>query len=385
MTPPAPPITLWLSFHVDYACRHSGACCRAGWPLPVETAVVAPIEAAVAGGRIVTVDGSPIWLRETAEAPEGTAGTFRLVSNACVFHVPRTSGGPGASDRHCAVHATLGHEALPSSCQHFPRVCLVDDRGVRVSLSNFCPTAAAMLVDDQRPVAIVAGPPAVPGVVVPEGLDARDQVPPRLTDRVLMDLAALTAWEAHVVLALAGPDRWSGPVEAVLAHLARQAARLVRWTPAEGTTLVDAIRDLAAPDSGVRHVAAAGWTAAAAIDLAQSACRPPWTWPAPPADLAALDAACVAPRWREVAPVVGRYLSGKAFASWIPYQADAAGSLVSGLSLALAVLRVECARACESDRRLLDRDCLMTAIRQADLLLAHYADGAALATALARS
>ena len=93
------------------------------------------------------------------------AGTFRLADDACVFHVPRqsTPRRPRAA-RHCAVHATLGHDALPASCQHFPRVCLVDARGVRVALSHFCPTAAAMLVDDARPVTIVRGPPAVPGV-----------------------------------------------------------------------------------------------------------------------------------------------------------------------------------------------------------------------------
>ena len=109
------------------------------------------------------------------------------------------------------MHATLGHEALPSSCQHFPRVCLVDTRGVRVALSHFCPTAAAMLVDATHPVAIVRGPEAVPGVGVPEGLDARDVLPPSLSDRVLMDLDALTAWEAHIVQALAGPSRGPAP------------------------------------------------------------------------------------------------------------------------------------------------------------------------------
>jgi len=379
--------TLWLSCHVDYACRHSGACCRASWPLPVESRVVPAIDAAVTAGRVPTVDGSVVWLQETAEAPDGMAGTFRLAGGACVFHVARELGDDAASGaRHCAVHATLGHEALPSSCQHFPRVCLVDGRGVRVALSHFCPTAAAMLVDATRPVTIVAGADAVPGGGVPEGLDARDALPPRLSDRVLMDLDALTAWEGHVVNALAGPSAWPGAVEDVLARLTAQADDLARWTP-DGLPLVDVIRAfpaladasddcMPAPDA---HVA---WTPEAAWALGGEACRAPWTWPALPANLAAVDARFVAPAWPYVAPVVRRYLAGKAFGAWVTYQADATRGLASWLALALTVLRVECARACAEGPRPLDRERLVTAVRQADLLLVHYADSAGLAAGL---
>lgn len=379
--------TLWLSCHVDYACRHSGACCRAGWPLPVESRVVAAIDAAVTSGRVPTVDGSVVWLQETSEAPDGIAGTFRLASGACVFHVARESGQEAASAaRHCAVHATLGHEALPASCQHFPRVCLVDGRGVRVALSHFCPTAAAMLVDATRPVTIVRGPEAVPGGGVPEGLDARDALPPRLSDRVLMDLDALTAWEAHVVNALAGSSAWPGAVEDVLARLAAQAEDLARWTPG-GATLADAIGTferppVAADDAALSDGTRAAWTPEAAWALGGEACRAPWTWPPLPANLAALDARWVAPAWPYVAPVVRRYLAGKSFGAWVTYQADATHALAAWLSLALTVLRAECARACAEGPRPLDRERLVTAVRQADLLLMHYADSAVLAGAL---
>lgn len=384
MTPAAVPVTLWLSCHVDYACRHSGACCRAGWPLPVETGAVPAIGAAVASGRLVTVDRAVVWLRETADAPDDIAGTFRLAEGGCVFHVSTPAPGRGHQhERHCAVHATLGHAALPASCQHFPRVCLVDARGVRVSLSHFCPTAAAMLVDDPRPVSIVHGPRPVPGVAVPEGLDARDQLPPRLNDRVLMDLDALSAWEAHVVGALAGPDAWPGRAEDVVTRLAHQAAHLARWTPG-AESLVDAVGGLHADTPSGGDGAAAEWSADSAFALVGDACRAPWTWPAPPVHLAALDLSCVAPVWAEVAPVVRRYLAGKAFGAWMTYHADAARGLVAWLGVALTVLRTECARACQGDRRRLDRDRLLTAVRQADLLLVHYADSAALAVAIAR-
>lgn len=335
-------------------------------------------------GRLATVDASVVWLRETAEAPDGMAGTFRLVDDACVFHVPAAApDGSVPPARHCAVHATLGHDALPASCQHFPRLCLADDRGVRVSLSHFCPTAAAMLVDTEGPVTIVPGPAAVPGTRVPEGLDAREALPPRLHDRVLMDLDAFTAWEAHVVAALAGPVAWPGPVEQVLARLAAQAAGLSRWAPGGLPLLavVDALSyDAERPAAGD----AAAWTPTEAYAIGRAASPPAWPWPGLPAALAASDDTWVAPCWHEVAPVVRRYLAARAFGAWIAYQANGVRALVSWLALAHAVLRVECARACAEAGVPLDRERLLMGLRQADLLLVHYADGAVLADALAR-
>ena len=375
--------TFWLSCHVGYACRHSGACCASGWPLPVEARVVPSIDAAVADGRLTTIDRSVIWLRESAEAPEDMAGTFRLVNEACVFHLPRESNAAvSAGGRHCAVHATLGHGALPPSCQHFPRVCLVDARGVRVALSHYCPTAAAMLVDDARPVTIVRGPAAVPGVDVPEGLDVRDELPPRLSDRVLMDLDALTAWEAHVVHALAGPAAWPGSVDDVLARLALDAEWLMRWTPGE-SSLVAAVLTLADRAAPAAAVAPRPVSAHDSYAHGRAACRGPWMWPALPDDFEALDARWVASSWPYVAPVVRRYLAGKAFGAWVTHQVGGTRSLVSWLALARTVLRVECVRTCAAEERPLDRERLIAAVRQADLLLVHYADSALIADAIA--
>ncbi|MEZ5421141.1 MAG: hypothetical protein R2708_27910 [Vicinamibacterales bacterium] len=399
--------TLWLSCHVDYACRHSGACCRAGWPLPVERGAAAAIAGAVASRRLTTVDGDVIWLRETAEAPEGMAGTFRLVDGACAFHVPRgPRPGSAAGGRHCAVHATLGQQALPASCQHFPRICLIDARGVRVSLSMACPTAAALVVDETRPVAIVAGPRALPGVAVPEGLDARDQLPPRLSRRVLMDLDGLSAWEAHVVAALAGPAAVATAPEVVLSGLAAQAAALSRWMPGRAP-LAEAITALGLPPTaGAASLPTAGasslpptagaaspstagcaapsaaWPLDAAQALLRVACPPEWRWTPLPDDLAAADAAWVAPRWHGVAPAVRRYLAARAFGAWMAYQADAAEGLISWLHLALTVLRAECGRACAAARSPLDRDRLIAALGCTDRLLLHYADGLRLAGGL---
>jgi hypothetical protein len=383
--------TFWLSCHVHYACRHTGRCCRAGWPLPVEVGVVPAIDAAVADGRLRTIDGQPFWLIESAEAPPGMAGTLRQAGGGCVFHVAAPAAG-----RHCAVHATLGHDALPSTCRHFPRVCLVDDRGVRVSLSHACPTAAALLVDHEGPVTIVRGPAAVPGRAVPEGLDAREQLPPRLTGRVLMDLDAATAWEAHVVATLAGAGA-AGPVAPVLARLRHEAEALADWRPG-GASLVDAVAGLggaeydahgpseARPAPDVRPAAGSALdpsAAAAAHALVTATCRAPWTWQPLPPDLAGDDARLVAPVWDDWAPVVRRYLASRAFGAWITYQGDAARALVAWLDLAALVLRVECARAAGEAGRTLDRALVLAAVRETDLVLVHDVDPGAIAGGLA--
>ncbi|MGE5360921.1 MAG: hypothetical protein ACM3NQ_18035, partial [Bacteroidales bacterium] len=41
-----------LSIHAHYSCRHSGACCTAGWPIPVEPDTTRGLLEAVAEGRL---------------------------------------------------------------------------------------------------------------------------------------------------------------------------------------------------------------------------------------------------------------------------------------------------------------------------------------------
>jgi len=373
---------------VAYACRHSGACCRSGWPLPVEAGVVAAIDDAVVRGKVWTVDGHADWLDEAAHAPGGVRGTFRQADGGCVFHVPAPpkTVRAGSRERYCGLHAGLGHAALPASCQHFPRICLMDDRGVRVSLSHYCPTAAAMLVDHDAPLAIVDGPPAVPGRAVPEGLDARGQLPPRLTDRVLVDLDGLTAWEAHVVDVLAGQRAEATPERAV-ARMAADARRLTGWSPASGRSLSDAVAALSAEGRGDDFGAAAAlltdartWTAW--FDVAAATCRGIWVPDPPPEDLVRLDGRFVAPVWPTHAPAAARYLAARAFGAWVTWQADAAVSLAAWLTLCHAVLRIECARACAVAGRALDRALLIQAVRQSDLWLVHYGDERAVAPTL---
>ena len=144
------------------------------------------------------------WLTTGDEAPEDVAGILALRSNGhCVFF---EAGRPG-----CAIH-----DVKPAGCVHFPYLCLIDPRGVHVTLSHFCPTAAAMLFEHNGPIAIVEGPPPIGDGQDLEGLDARESLPPlpastfaevRWTrlDRPgaerprLMSFDELTAWERDQV------------------------------------------------------------------------------------------------------------------------------------------------------------------------------------------
>ena len=213
----------------------------------------------------------------------------------------------------------------------------------------------------------------------------RGELPPRLTAQVLTDAEGATAWERHVVETLAGA-RIDGTPEHALAEVRANARTLASWQPSSGVSLVAAVSALApipAPDRDdtARQLAAPaswrGW-----FDIAASTCRDPWLAVDPLATLAELDARYVAPVWERHAGPVRRYLAARAFGSWISYQADAAVSLAAWLTLCHAVLRIETARACGGAGRALDRELLVQAIRQSDLLLIHYADSLEMARAL---
>jgi Fe-S-cluster containining protein len=146
----------WLNFHRAYACRHSGACCKSGWSIPVEperARLIKPGE----------------WLDADGTLPRDADG-------ACIFHQDR-----------CTVY-----EHRPLSCMHFPYVCMIDPRGVHVTLSHYCPTAAGLLFEHDGPIEVVEGPSPVPLLGIPEGLDARESLPPIDTRS---DKPRLLSWE----------------------------------------------------------------------------------------------------------------------------------------------------------------------------------------------
>ena len=160
----------WLNFHLPYACRHSGACCTAGWPIPVEPE------------RAVLIKPGQ-WLDAGDTLPRDASGV-------CVFHQDR-----------CTVY-----EHRPLSCVHFPYVCMIDPRGVHVTLSHYCPTAAALLFEHDGPIEVVEGPSPVPLLDIPEGLDARESLPPvdtRSEKPRLLSWEEFSQWERHELRTLA--------------------------------------------------------------------------------------------------------------------------------------------------------------------------------------
>ena len=104
-------------------------CCTAGWPIPVEKSRVIAIEESISR-NVIPLRVEP-WLLSGADAPEDVAGILAARDNGhCVFF---EAGRPG-----CSIH-----DVKPAGCTHFPYLGLIDQRGVHVSLSHYCPTAAS--------------------------------------------------------------------------------------------------------------------------------------------------------------------------------------------------------------------------------------------------
>jgi Fe-S-cluster containining protein len=110
--------------------------------------------------------GADVIERQTV--PTGTEGAPPLlarVNGRCVFlDDPENAGdAPTPEPGRCRIHAALGHEALPLACRQFPRVTVEDPRGVSVTLSHYCPTAAGLLeLDEPEPFHVMDNPLGFP-------------------------------------------------------------------------------------------------------------------------------------------------------------------------------------------------------------------------------
>jgi hypothetical protein len=302
---------------------------------------------------------------------EAAAMVSRTSSGDCVFY-HRGSG-------LCVIHRDMGPAQLPATCRYFPRLALSDQRGTFITLTHYCPTAAAMLFREDRPLEIVESPPAFPAASY-EGLviTPRDW-PPLLHPRMLMDHPGYSAWERHMVARCA--DREPSP-EGVIVTLERDARLLRRYRPQHGSI-----------DQAVAALPPAFLGAPACADLSGSLARYTEAVGAapddmkPPADEEGLGEAyvnLVRHEWTRWSGPLKRYLAAKAFASWTAYQGRGVLSVVRGLEAALALVRVEAARQCRNAGRSLDDDLLREAFRSADFLLNHLAAGDQLADAWSR-
>jgi hypothetical protein len=369
---------LCLSIHADYRCRRAGACCTSAWPIPVEAALVGVLRRAITDGTLRVPNeaagaGDPFTV--DAMLPPGVGAVLRPGrSGACSFY-DRESG-------LCAIQRVLGHEALPSSCQHFPRVCVIDRDATFVSLSHYCPTAARLLFREDVPLAVVPAPHDLAGRIRLEGLDAREALPPLILPGLLADREGYRAWEDLVVSTMASEV---SPEEA-LDRVGDAAERVRSWKPGDGA-LRDAVASIvASPDActppTLARATRTAARAAARFEVARRAVPPGLDAPRPPEDVDDLDAAWVAPRWGAFARPVRRYLAARAFGNWCAYQGPGLRTIVELLETALAVVRVEAARHCGRAGRVLDEALLLAAIRAADLLLVHLASPDVLAAQL---
>jgi Fe-S-cluster containining protein len=206
-----------LSLHAGYFCRHSGACCTAGWDIPAEPAVER-----IARTQIVVDEpvSAPLFLQRPGEV----LTVAKRDDGSCVFFEPQRG-------RLCAIHRQAGAQSLPSACRYFPRVVVRDPRGTFVTLSHFCPTAAALLLDP-GPLRIVDAPASIALGGSLEGLDASSVLPPLLRPGVLMDYEGLSAWERAGIAVL---DRDDFDVDSALGVLAVATAAVMRWSPGNGS------------------------------------------------------------------------------------------------------------------------------------------------------
>jgi hypothetical protein len=364
-----------LSIHADYRCRHAGACCSAGWDVPVEVPLYRRLEEALGAGRLrpaaEAFDGAP-FITDDDLPDDAAAIVAQTRTGDCVFY-HRSSG-------LCVVHRDLGEPQLPSACRHFPRVALTDVRGTFISLSHYCPTAASMLFRDEVPLAIVEAPPAFPPAEYEGLVVTPDAWPPLLRPKMLMDIDGYDAWERHMV------GRCANPVlspEAVVATLERDA-RVARGFRPNGRSLTAVVRAL--PRDTVEapsHV-----TLEASLDLHEEVLRavPEEYQPGLSNEgLGSVFVRDVTAEWARWHAPLKRYLAAKAFASWTAYQGQGLLTIVRGLEAALALVRVEAARQCRDTGGSLDASRLREAFRQADYTLNHLAAGEDLASAWSRA
>lgn len=284
----------------------------------------------------------------------------------------------GAPARTCAIHREMGEAALPVACRHFPRVVLRDRRGLAITLSHFCPTAAATLFDP-LPLAIVPAPDRLSLHGEAQGLDATAVLPPLLRTDMLMDLAAYDRWERRAVGLMATPELT--PM-AALSRVTAATVHLAGWSPGT-TSLVDAVDDAFA--AGATADASVGPDLEADAGMLRRALDavPPTFGRPTPLHGPRARAADVLTVWSEHADAVRRFLAARLFASWYAYDGAGVSAVVAAASLAGAVLRCEIAR--RLPWRGASRELFVDAVRATDLLLVHLADHRRLAAAIAGS
>jgi Fe-S-cluster containining protein len=368
--------TLCLRLHADYLCQHAGACCTAGWAIPIEKRAYEQVRVHFGG------EDRPRLFADGGPLPEGATAVLGLQpSGVCVFLEP---------DRGnlCAVHRELGVASLPSACRHFPRVVLHDARGTFISLSHFCPTAAGLLRSPNAAsfeVVRAPGPLALESDITDdgftglEGLDARDALPPLLRPGLLTDLEGYDAWERAALVLLSRNDFTAGDALAILTIATRAVQS---WRPGRGSLRATVEREfeiasIAKPD---QNLDASGRDeqrvrlALSSVPVGLGRRSPVEGWLSRWRRRSA--------RWGDVDDAVRGYLAARLFGNWIAYYGQGLHTIVEYLHVALAVLKMEAVRHHAHESASPPWPTVTGAVRSADLLLVHLADTRMLARQL---
>jgi len=339
--------------HAGYACRHSGACCTSNWPIPIEVDRLDVVRGALASGALRPATGSEEAALEMApDAPSDTPALLGRAAGRCVFY------DADARDGRCRIQSALGHAALPLACRQFPRVVVHDPRGVSVTLSHYCPTAASLVLQPEADgaVTIVSDALAFPLAGEYVGLDARRAMPPLLRPNLLMDWESWWEVERLAVDILTAPGREPA---AALAVLRSGVERVRRWTPQADEPLLERVRSAFASASEASEAAPPPPRASDLVAAVFGAIPDELLAAAPIA--APRTATAAAPR------SVSRFLAAHAFANWTAHLAQGLRSWLRSIEGAAALLEAG------------------YDVRSADLLLRHLADPERLATAWARA
>ena len=253
-------------------------------------------------------------------------------------------------DRRCAIHTHAGESALPIGCRHYPRVLRIDRSGTALSLSHYCPTAAALLAYDGPVCVVTAAPPLeLPDPV--EGLDAREALPPLLRPDVLMDVAAYEAWEARAIQLFSATDA----PEVALRTLASATDTLREWKPGS-VSLEDAVHQ----------------AFASAVPLAA-----PWSERgfaiARSLNLGPVSIGVRRPECHAKDRVVVNYLAARVFGNWIAYQGRGLRTIVTWLQACLDVVS-SLAHPDTTEGQEMSIARVIEAVRHADYVMLHTID-----------
>lgn len=290
------------------------------------------------------------------------------------FVAPARTGPGTCGFRHehrCSLQIAGGERMLPTACRHFPRVYRLEPHRIRLTLSHYCPTAAALLLDP-APASIVTAQEPLALASGAEGLDVREALPPLLRPGMLMDHDAYDAWEDLVVASFST----AASVDEGFAIVTAATERIRRWHPSDGP-LDEAVQTgFAGPLVRLDcERLSQGFRVLTSVTGVHPLLAMPDDLPA---------------AWRHLARTcpdlldgpLRKYLAATAFANWMAYRGQGLRSIVEWLRACFDVCRLQLTRAYERDGAL-TRESMVAAFRDSDYLVVHTVDSIAFGRAIA--